>query len=154
MRYTRRMATRSIEHTDIVESSPNEERSLEALSAAFTQGALKPQLVGPEDRPLELPASLYAVLREAVGILLSGHAVMISSLDRRLSTTEAGDLLGVSRQYLTRLIGEGKLACEFTGRHRRIRLRDLLDFRDQRDATRMEALNAMTAEAAAAGEYD
>lgn len=48
----------------------------------------------------------------------------------------------------------GKLACEFTGRHRRIRLRDLLDFRDHRDAIRIEALNAMTAEAAAAGEYD
>jgi len=148
------MGTKSIDHSDIVESLPNEEQSLEALSIAFTQGALKPQLIGPDDRTLELPTSLYAVLREAVGILLSGQAVMISSLDRRLSTTEAGDLLGVSRQYLTRLIDEGKLACEFTGRHRRIRLRDLLDFRDRRDAARMEALNTMTEEAAAAGEYD
>ncbi|HZZ66334.1 MAG TPA: helix-turn-helix domain-containing protein [Candidatus Baltobacteraceae bacterium] len=148
------MPARSIDHADIVESSPNEERSLEALSVAFTHGVLKPQLVGPDDRPLDLPTSLYAVLRDAVGILLRGQAVMISSLDRRLSTTEAGDLLGVSRQYLTRLIDDGQLACEFTGRHRRVRLRDLLDFRDRRDAARMEALNAMTAGAAAAGEYD
>lgn len=148
------MAPRAIDQSDIVQSTPSEESSLEALSAAFSQTTLKPQLVGPDDRPLDLPESLYVVLRDAVGILLRGQAVAISSVERRLSTTEAGDLLGVSRQYLTRLIDDGQLKCEFTGRHRRIRLMDLLEFRDRRDAERRAILDEITADAAAAGEYD
>ncbi len=148
------MTARAIDHSDIVQSTPGEVSSLEALSTAFFQTTLKPQLVGPDDHPLEVPESLYAVLRDAVGILLKGQAVAISSVERRLSTTEAGDLLGVSRQYLTRLIDEGKLQCEFTGRHRRIRLKDLLEYRDARDAERRQVLAEMTADAAAAGEYD
>jgi excisionase family DNA binding protein len=148
------MATRAIDHSDIVQSTPSEEPSLEALSSALLKTSLKPQLVGPDDRPIELPESLYAVLRDAIEILLRGQAVAISSIERRLSTTEAADLLGVSRQYLTRLINEKQLACEFTGRHRRVRLKDLLDFRDARDAERRRVLAEMTADAAAAGEYD
>jgi len=150
------MATRTaIDQADIVQGDPQDETILRALGQALmARPELKPQLVGPDDAPLDLPMSLYTVLRDAVDILLTGQAVAISSVERRLSTTEAGDLLGVSRQYLTRLIDEGQLACEFTGRHRRIRLKDLLEYKRARDDQRMAVLNELTAEAAAAGEYD
>ena len=144
-----------IDQSDIIQSVPEESQVLQALDSAFTASPeLKPQLIGPDQAPLDVPPSLYAVLREAVQILLSGQAVAISSVERRVSTTEAGDLLGVSRQYLTRLIDRGELPCDFTGRHRRIMLKDILEFKSRRDAERMAVLNSLTAEAAAQGEYD
>ncbi len=111
-------------------------------------------LQGPDDAPLPLPPSLYTALRDAVMILLEGDAVAISPLHRRLSTTEAGDLLGVSRQYLTRLIDRGEIACDRTGRHRRLKLRDVLDFQRKRDSARQKMLDELSAEAAAMGAYD
>jgi excisionase family DNA binding protein len=85
---------------------------------------------------------------------IQGSAVVISPLQRRLSTTEAGDLLGVSRQYLTRLIDKGEITCDRTGRHRRLKLSDVLDYKRRRDEARGSFLDDLTAESAEAGYYD
>ncbi|MDP9024863.1 MAG: excisionase family DNA-binding protein [Candidatus Eremiobacteraeota bacterium] len=66
--------------------------------------------------------------------LCSGHAVVIAPLERMLTTTEAGNLLGITRQSLTRLIEAGDIRCSFTGRHRRIKLTDVLSYQHDRSA--------------------
>jgi excisionase family DNA binding protein len=139
---------------DIIESEPGERLQLAQLGRAFSVAALRPRLVGPDNAPIEIPESLYSVLCDAIEILRAGHAVSISPLERMLTTTEAGDLLGVSRQYLTRLIEQGEIPFERVGRHRRIRLQDVLRYKTQRNQKRIEALRQLTAEAAALGEYD
>ncbi len=47
---------------------------------------------------------------------------------RDLSTGEVADLLGVSRQYVTRLLDDGRLTFRRVGNRRRIALRDALQF--------------------------
>lgn len=138
--------------SDILQGNPGDSAILGPLDRAFNEGALRPRLVGPDDDPIELPESLYNVLRDAIAILSAGHAVSISPVERRLTTTEAGELLGVSRQYLTRLIENREIPCEFTGRHRRIKLQDVLDYKAKRTRKRLDALRRLTAEAAALGE--
>jgi excisionase family DNA binding protein len=141
---------------DVIEPDASDRAAFERLFEALKQppGETRPQLVDPDGAPIPLPESLFSALRDAVGILRTGAAVSISPLHRRLTTTEAGELLGVSRQFLTRLIDRGELSCERTGKHRRIILRDLLEYRDRRDRNRIDALDAMTAQAGAEGEYD
>ncbi len=107
-----------------------------------------------DDGAIDLPPSLYEVLKLAVATLLDGGAVSISPLHRLLTTTEAGDLLGVSRQYLTRLLDSGQIPHTLTGRHRRIQLEDLLGFKQARDRARRTALDELTADAAESGAYD
>jgi excisionase family DNA binding protein len=71
-----------------------------------------------------------------------------------LTTQEAADLLGISRPTLIRLLGDGKIPFEQPGRHRRIRLDDLLTYRDQRRQERSETLDELVRQTDALGLYD
>lgn len=65
-----------------------------------------------------------------------------------LSTQEAADVPGVSRPTLVKLLESGEIAFTKPGRHRRVQLRDLVDYRQRIRQQRREALVAMTEEAA------
>ena len=70
------------------------------------------------------------------------------------TTVEAADLLNVSRPFLIKQLDAGALAHHMVGTHRRLRLADVLAYRDRMDRTAAEALAAMTAEAEELGLYD
>jgi excisionase family DNA binding protein len=141
---------------DVIQPLAADHDALEALEAKLARVPANTTfcLSAPDTEPMELPESLYRALRDAAQILRQGSAVVISPLQRRLSTTEAGDLLGVSRQYLTRLIDKGEIPCDRTGRHRRLMLSDVLNYKRRRDEARRAFLDDFTAEAAEAGFYD
>lgn len=142
--------------SDVIQPVATDNAALDALEAALSRVPANTVfcLSGPDTAPIELPEPLFRALRDAAHILRQGSAVMISPLQRRLSTTEAGDLLGVSRQYLTRLIDKGEIPCDRTGRHRRLKLSDVLDYKRRRDEARSAFLDDLTAESAEAGYYD
>jgi excisionase family DNA binding protein len=150
------MSTRGLTESEIVESPPAESETLASVARAFAAvpSGTEPMLIGPDGAPIALTKSLFEVLKISVAALRAGHAVAISPLERMLTTTEAGDILGVSRQYLTRLLDSGAIAHTFTGRHRRIKVADVLAYQHDRNVRRAALLAEMTAEAADAGEYD
>lgn len=114
----------------------------------------KPQLVGPDGPPLDLPDTLYEILVRAVRELLAGHAVSILPSDLELTTTQAAEILHVSRPYLTRLLTDGAIPFHMIGTHRRVFLQDVVHYRHQRDAARRQALGEMIRDADEAGLYD
>jgi len=95
----------------------------------------------PGDR-VELPVELYQVLRQVAQTLQDGLAVSIVPVTRNVTTQQAAELLGVSRPTVIRLLDEGRLPYEKIGSHRRIQLRDLLAYRDERRAAQYAALEA------------
>ena len=95
----------------------------------------------PGDR-VELPVELYQVLRQVVQTLQDGLAVSIVPVTQNMTTQQAAELLGVSRPTVIRLLDEGRLPYEKIGSHRRIQLRDLLAYRDERRAAQYAALEA------------
>lgn len=141
---------------DVIQPQSADRAALEVLEGILNR--VPPNtvfcLAAPDERPIEVPESLYRALKDAVKILLDGSAVAISPLHRRLSTTEAGEILGVSRQFLTRLIDGGAIPCERTGRHRRLTLSNVLEYKRQRGERRRSALADLTADAADMGAYD
>ncbi|MFI5844382.1 helix-turn-helix domain-containing protein [Catenuloplanes sp. NPDC051500] len=130
---------------------PGTDDNVEALSdfldlhGAGAHGAPEPRyfLTGaePDDR-VELPAEIYRVLRQVVEALHQGHAVTVAPITQTLTTQQAADLLGVSRPTVIKLLDDGKMPYERNGTHRRILLRDLLAYRDQRRAEQYAALEA------------
>ncbi len=97
--------------------------------------------IEPDDK-VELPAEIYRVLRQVVEALHQGHAVTVVPVTQTLTTQQAADLLGVSRPTVIKLLDEGKVPYERNGTHRRILLRNLLAYRDQRRAEQYAALEA------------
>lgn len=85
-----------------------------------------------------------------------GGSVSVEPIDRQLTTRQAAELLGVSRNTLVRLLEENELPFERLGdsRHRRLRLNDVLAYRERKRNERRSRLDEMTRQADEAGLYD
>jgi excisionase family DNA binding protein len=91
---------------------------------------------------------LSRFLATAVAELASGGEVVLLRGESEVSPAEAGELLGISRQFVDRLIDVGRLpARRLPGsRHRRLRVADVVAFaarRDERKAAISDAVNAL-----------
>jgi excisionase family DNA binding protein len=95
----------------------------------------------PGDRT-EIPAELYRILRQVVEALQRGLAVTVAPQTMTVTTQEAADLLGVSRPTVIKLLDEHQIPYERVGSHRKILLRELLEYREQRRALQYAALEA------------
>lgn len=123
--------------------------------AHFVEGHSEPGvLVGLDGEQVPLPAEVYRVLRHVVEVMRQGNAALVAPKGLLLTTQEAADFLGVSRPTLVKLLEDGAIPFEKPNRHRRVRLQDLLDFRQHRRAERRAALNELTEEASELGLYE
>ncbi len=113
----------------------------------------RPALVSANGERLELPDAMYAALRQVAGALSSGMAVSVAPLSALLTTQEAADYLGMSRPTLVRILERGEIPMEKPGRHRFVRLQDLLEYQERVRAARRTSLEAMVVEAEEADLY-
>lgn len=113
-------------------------------------------LVGPDGEQTPLPFPVYEVLRQVVTAMEKGASVSVEPIDRQLTTQQAASLLGVSRSTLVRLLDEHELPFERLGesRHRRLRLQDVLAYRERKRVERRGRLDELTRQAAEDGLYD
>lgn len=102
-----------------------------------------------EDKPhsLVLPTSALRLLVDILGELAIGNAVKVVPVHAELTSQEAADLLNVSRPHLVKMLEEGAIPFTKTGRHRRIRVSDLMAFKQRRDEESQEAMEALAQQA-------
>lgn len=112
------------------------------------------RLVGPDGSEIEIPDELYGVLRDVVKALSQGLAISIAPHNTMLTTQEAADLLNISRPTLVRLLTDGEIPYTMRGRHRRVLLRDILDYQERTRSERRSALDQMAADAEDDGLYE
>ena len=131
------------------------EESLDGLCALLSSfEARSTTLTGPDGERLVLPAVVFEVLRGVVSAMAEGQAVTIVPVHQRLTTQEAADLLSISRPTLVKLLESGEIPFERPGRHRRLRLVDVLAYRDRRSTQRRRALDRMVEIADESGMYE
>ena len=94
----------------------------------------------------QMPESLRGVLTQAASALVRGDRVSVVPVATELTTQQAADLLNVSRPYLIRLLERGDIPFGRAGTHRRIKLADVLAYRQRRSADRREMLRDMARE--------
>lgn len=137
-----------------IAASEDERAALTALEHLMTiQPGRAYRFVGPTGESVELPPSLGRLLRQAISLLARGRSISLVSLEKDLTTQQAADILNISRPYLVRLLEAGKIPFTKTGKHRRVRLTDLLEYKRRRDAERREALAELTRLSQEAGLY-
>jgi len=112
------------------------------------------RIVDSDGAGVEIPDSMFAVLVQVAESLKAGLAVTIAPQHMMLSTQEAADLLRVSRTTLVRLLESGIIPFDKPNRHRKIRLQDLLEYRQRQRVAAEHALDDMVADAQRLGLYD
>lgn len=103
----------------------------------------RPALVGREGVRIELPDPIFHMLVSALRDLDQGKAVTLLRDDETFTTQAAANFLGMSRPYFVGLLEEGELPFHKVGTHRKVYLRDLLEYQRARDSTRNERLNQL-----------
>ncbi len=94
---------------------------------------------------LSLTPALAELLRGLLERLGKGESVTVLSRDEELSTQQAAELLGVSRPYLIeQLLEERKIPYRKVGKHRRIRVRDLLAHQEREQAEKRALVREIT----------
>jgi len=92
----------------------------------------------------DLPETLKRLLFELLAQIARNEPVAILPLEAQLTTKEAADLLGVSRPHLVKLLEQRKIPFTRVGKHRRVLLKDVLDYQER---TREEALDELQRQA-------
>lgn len=140
---------------------PDESHGAEILD--FVSALERAGVAAPEHRPAivdadgtrtEIPDSMVQVLRQVAHALGQGQGVNVAPLNAMLTTQEAADYLGISRPTLVRILDRGDLPMERPGRHRYVRLRDLIAYQEQSRNRRRLALDEMTRASEDAGLYE
>lgn len=132
--------------------SENDRKDIEALYKAFRRGNAK--LISPDGESKSLPDSLYSFLVELIGSLNEGKSVMIVQNHAKLTTMEAANMLGMSRQFLVGLLEKGDIPYHMVGTHRRVYAQDLFQYKAVRDVNRHSLLRDLAMAEAEEGIYD
>jgi len=100
-----------------------------------------------DKRSVDVPARAVPLIAEIMEKLGAGEGVEVRTIHDALSTTEAAEILNVSRPYVVKLLDQGLIPCQTTeGNHRRIKRSDLLDFQRRKDVERRRAADELAAE--------
>lgn len=135
---------------------PTDVQKLEAVRKLLHSTGPGVTLRGAAGAEVAIPAELYEVLVSAVDAMRSGKAITVAPVDLTVTTQEAADLLGISRPSVVKLLNETLIPYErpAAGRHRRIRLSDLIEYQARQRVEQSEALDAMVRVAESAGLYE
>lgn len=106
--------------------------------------------------PLEIAVPLEALraIAEVLSHFAHGNAVTVNAVHAEVTTQQAADILGVSRPYFVGLLEEGKIPFRRLHKHRRVRLVDVLAYKEATDRERLDALQELSDLSHELGLYD
>lgn len=99
------------------------------------------------DEPLELPARAVTLLLDILGAMASGQGVTLIPEDAELTSVQAADILHVSRPFLIKLLEKGQIPYRRVGKHRRIRMEDVMNYKQAINHEREAVLDQLVADA-------
>lgn len=100
---------------------------------------------------MDLPTSALGLLVDILAELADGNAVKVVPVHAKLTAQEAADMLNVSRPHLVKQLEDGAMSFNRTGKHRRVRFTDLMQYKDAHDRTSAEAMAELARQAQEAG---
>ncbi len=122
-------------------------RRLSRVLAAEPKNAVRVR-IEPENEPgeaISIPVTAFRLLNDILAEMAKGNAVTVIPIHAELTTQQAAEALNVSRPFLIDQLDKGALPYRKVGTHRRVMLKDLLDFKQTMDRNRLEALEELSA---------
>ena len=148
---------RMTESSTFLPSERDQGRLLDFVRAMRARGhdaQPTPMMITAAGEQITMSNEIASMMLEVLDTLANGQAVTVIPRQRMLTTQEAADLLNISRPTFIKILDRGELPFEMRGRHRRVRLEDLLQYQRSLEAVRGEELDAMQRDAEADGLYE
>jgi excisionase family DNA binding protein len=101
----------------------------------------------PGQPPLQLPPAAVELLMNILEAMAAGHGVTIIPENAELTTVQAAEVLNVSRPFLIKLLEEGAIPHRKVGKHRRVRMEDVMAYKARVDREREAILDELAAQA-------
>lgn len=134
-------------------SLPDSERQhVQAVERLLHRGVAV--LINPSGERIELPKTVFEVLKTAVRFMSDGQAVTLIPENKVITTQRAADILGMSRPFFIKLLDSGAMPHHRVGNQRRIYLRDVLAYGRKRDRERLATLDRLARDAYESGLYE
>jgi excisionase family DNA binding protein len=92
---------------------------------------------------LILPGHVLQILLDVLAEMSRGNAISLMPTHQELSTQEAAALLNVSRPFLVGLLEKQEIPFRKVGSHRRVYLKDVLEYKERIDQRRSQALDQL-----------
>ena len=133
---------------ETVRASENERQVLQKLEKMLNSqddvtAHPLPTLVNAEGESIEIPLTVFQVLRQTVYYMTHDIDFSLMPYDQLLSTQEAADLLNMSRPSLIKVLEEGEIPYIKVGTHRRIQYGDAMKYKKCRHGERLRGLQEM-----------
>jgi excisionase family DNA binding protein len=109
---------------------------------------------GGERAEVVVAGEVFRLLIDMLEHVSRGDAVTVASVQAELTTQQSADLLNVSRPHLIKLLEEGKIPHRRVGNRRKVRLLDVLAYRQHDEQRHHAALDELIREAEELGLYD
>ncbi|MDR0592694.1 MAG: helix-turn-helix domain-containing protein [Bifidobacteriaceae bacterium] len=132
---------------------PRDATQVESVTEFLAAHHNQARLTAPDGTSAPIPAEMFDVLVSVASAMASGAAVTVAPVSMRLTTSQAAEMLGVSRPTLVRLLEDGEIPYDRPRRHRVLRLDDVLAFRKRRRAEQRSLLAETTRQGVADGLY-
>lgn len=107
-----------------------------------------------KEQKIPLSETEYQIILDTLKTLRQGKSVTVVSDENYMTTQQAADFLNVSRPYLIKLLENGNIPFIMVGNRRKVLTRDVLIYKDNRDANRRQALQEFSQELVEDGLYD
>ncbi|MBS1542471.1 MAG: excisionase family DNA-binding protein [Bacteroidetes bacterium] len=131
-------------------------RSYETLSATLEELHSKdPEIeIEETEEKIRVPLSALRLLAKILKATSQGKPISIVPHATEMTTQSAAEMLGCSRPHVIKLLESGAIAFTKVGRHRRIKLEDILSFKSKMKAEQKDRLIQMMREDEEKGLYD
>lgn len=113
------------------------------LEVFIAQNSSKAALIDPQGNARPIPDEIFRILGQVTDALAAGEGITVVPQGMAMTTQQAADVLGISRPTLVRLLEAGDIAYDKPGRHRRVRLEDLVEYQASFRAERRAALREL-----------
>lgn len=107
-----------------------------------------------QGKECEIPSALTEVFAKLLTEVALGNPVTVIGLDKKLTTQQAADHLGISRPTLIKFLDQYSIPLETIGKHRRIKFTDVEKLRELIKSNRSKALQDLIEMSEELGMYE
>lgn len=103
---------------------------------------------------IKIPIKALRLLSDILEAMSKGQPISIVPMATEVTTQKAAEILGCSRPFLVKLLEEGKMPFTKIGRHRRVKMEDVLVYKEKQKKEQKKHLIEMMQKDEELGLYD